>query len=165
MTAIPKGTATARIKAEMEQTIEEEGLENYARVYTDGSLMEDRVGCAIICEAREIKIRLPKQMSIFNAEAVVILEAIKATKRWGLAKRIILSDSLSNLMAQQKIYTRGNSKISELKDLLAEERANLKIMWIPAHVGIGGNECADRAAKDALEQKETTGHKVGKLDY
>jgi hypothetical protein len=35
MTVIPKGTPTARIKAEMEQTIEEEGL-------------EDRVGCPII---------------------------------------------------------------------------------------------------------------------
>jgi hypothetical protein len=87
MTAIPKGTATARIKAEMEQTIEEEGLEEYVRVYTDESLMEERVGCAIICEAREIKIRLPKQMSIFNAEAVAILEAIKATRRWGNAKK------------------------------------------------------------------------------
>jgi hypothetical protein len=43
MTAIPKGTIPARIKAEMEQTIEEEGLEEYVRVYTDGSLMEDRV--------------------------------------------------------------------------------------------------------------------------
>jgi hypothetical protein len=49
MTTIPKRTITARIKAEMEQTIEEEGLEKYARVYTDGSLMDDRVGCAIIC--------------------------------------------------------------------------------------------------------------------
>jgi hypothetical protein len=80
MTTIPKGTATARIKAEMEQTIEETGLEEYARVYTDISLMEERVGCAIICETREIKIRLPKQMSIFNAEAVAILEAIKAKR-------------------------------------------------------------------------------------
>jgi hypothetical protein len=76
------GTATDRIKAEMEQTIEEEGLEQCARVYTDGSLMEDLVGCAIICEAIEIKIRLPKQMSITNAEAVAILEAIKASRRW-----------------------------------------------------------------------------------
>jgi hypothetical protein len=32
MAAIPKGTATARIKAEMKQTIEEEGLEEYVRV-------------------------------------------------------------------------------------------------------------------------------------
>jgi hypothetical protein len=31
-------------------------------------------------------------------------------------------------MAQEKIYTSGNNKIAELKDLLAEERANLKIM-------------------------------------
>jgi hypothetical protein len=68
-------------------------------------------------------------------------------------------------MAQGKIYTRGNSNITELKDLLAEERANLKIMWIPIHVGIGGNERADRAAKDALEQEVATGHKLGKLDY
>jgi ribonuclease HI len=136
----------------MKQTIEEEGLE----VYTDGSLMEDRVGCAIICEAREIKIRLPKQISIFNAEAVAILEAIKATKRWGIAKKIILTDSVSNLMAQEKIYTRENQNIVELKDLLAEERAKLKIMWIPAYVGIGGYELADRAAKDALEQEVAT---------
>jgi hypothetical protein len=68
-------------------------------------------------------------------------------------------------MAQEKIYTRGNSKIAELKDLLAEERANLKIMWILAHVGIAGNKRADRAAKDALEQELAIGHKVGKLNY
>jgi ribonuclease HI len=104
-------------------------------------------------------------MSIFNAGAVAILVAIKATRRWGIGKKIILTDALSNPMAQEKIYTRGNSKIAELKDLLAEERPNLKIMWIPAHVGIGGNERADRAAKDALEQEIATGHKVGNLDY
>jgi hypothetical protein len=61
-------------------------------------------------------------MSIFNAEAVAILKAIKATRRWGIAKKSSLTDSLSNLMAQEKIYTRGNNKIAELKNLLAEER-------------------------------------------
>jgi hypothetical protein len=104
-------------------------------------------------------------MSIFNAEAVAILEAIKATRRWRIAKKIILTDSLSNLMTQEKIYTRVNSNIAELKDLLAEERVNLKIMWTPAHVDIRGNERAYRAAKDALEQEVEAGHKVGKLDY
>jgi hypothetical protein len=88
-------------------------------VYTDGLLIEDREGCAIICGDREIKIRLPKQMSIFNAEEV----AIKATRRWGIAKKIILTDSLSNLMAQEKIYTRGNSKIAvQKRDLQKREQ-------------------------------------------
>jgi hypothetical protein len=115
------------------KTFEEEGLVEYVREYTDGSVMEDRVGCAIISEAREIKLRLPKQILIFNAEAVAIMESMKAKKRWGIAKNTILTNSLSNLMAQEKIHTRGNSKIAELKDLLAKEIANLKIMWTPAH--------------------------------
>jgi hypothetical protein len=38
MTAITKGTATARIKAEMEQTISRR--KDYVRVYSDGSLMD-----------------------------------------------------------------------------------------------------------------------------
>jgi ribonuclease HI len=82
-----------------------------------------------------------------------------------MVQKIISTASLSNLMAQEKIYTREISYIAELKDLLPEKRANLKIMWIPAHVGIGRNERVDRAAKDALEQEVATGHKVGKLDY
>jgi hypothetical protein len=66
-------------------------------------------------------------MSIFNAEALAILEAIKATRISGTAKKIILT----------------NHSVANLKDFFAEKRANLKIMWIPAHVCIGGNERAE----------------------
>jgi hypothetical protein len=33
--AVPKGTGTARLKAELKQTIEEEGLQEFTRVNTD----------------------------------------------------------------------------------------------------------------------------------
>jgi hypothetical protein len=49
MMAVPKEAGTARPKAELEQTIEEEGLQEFTRVYTVGSVMEDRVGCSVIC--------------------------------------------------------------------------------------------------------------------
>jgi hypothetical protein len=40
---------TARLIAKLEQTIVEEGLPKFTRVYTDGSVLEDRVGCSVIC--------------------------------------------------------------------------------------------------------------------
>jgi hypothetical protein len=72
--AVPKGAGTTRLKTELEQTIEEEGLQEFARVYTDGSLAEDRVGCLVICDPEEIKIRLAEQTCIFNAAAQAIIE-------------------------------------------------------------------------------------------
>jgi hypothetical protein len=81
MIAVPKEAGTARLKAELEQTIEEERLQKFTRVYTDGSVIEYRVGCSVICGPEEIRIRLAKQTCIFNTEAQAIIEAMKATRR------------------------------------------------------------------------------------
>jgi hypothetical protein len=85
--------------------------------------MDEPSGCAIVMGQRDMKIRLAGQMSIFNAEA------IKITRRWRVDKRIIMTDSLSNIVAQEETFTRGNSKKIVLKDLMAEEGSNLKLMW------------------------------------
>jgi ribonuclease HI len=79
----------------METIIEEEGLRKCARVNTDGSVIDERSGCAIVMGHMEVKIRLAGQKLIFNAEAQAIIEAIKITRRWGVDKRIIMTDSLS----------------------------------------------------------------------
>jgi hypothetical protein len=49
MMAVPKGTGTIRFKAELEQAIEEEEIGDFTRVYTDGSKMDNLVGCSAIC--------------------------------------------------------------------------------------------------------------------
>jgi hypothetical protein len=53
--AVPKGAGTSRLKAKLEQTIEEEGLQEFMRVYTDGSVMDDRVGSSVICQLQRNK--------------------------------------------------------------------------------------------------------------
>jgi hypothetical protein len=65
MMTVPKGAGTARLKAELEQTVEEEGLQEFMRVYTDGSAMEDRMFGNMRPE--QIKISLAEQTCIFNA--------------------------------------------------------------------------------------------------
>jgi ribonuclease HI len=107
-------------------------------------------------------IGLAEQTFIINAEAQAIIEA---TRRWGKVKRIVITDSLSNVIAEETLYTKGNSKKTELKDLLAEEGSNLRLMWVPSHMGITGNECAHKAAKNALDQNVETTTKVVKSDY
>jgi ribonuclease HI len=101
MMAVSKGAGTARLKAELEQTIEEKGLQAVTIVYTDGFVMKDRVGFSVI---------------------------------W------------RNKRVYSTLYTKGNSKKIELKDLLAEEGSNLRLMWVPFHMGIMGNERADKAS-------------------
>jgi hypothetical protein len=67
--ALPNGSGSARIRAELETIIER--LREYARVYTDGSVMDDWSGCAIVMGPREVKIRLVQ----------AIIEAINITRR------------------------------------------------------------------------------------
>jgi hypothetical protein len=67
--ALPKGSGSARIRVELETIIEEEGLREYARVHTDGSVMDERSGCEIVMGHRVVA----GQMSVFNAEAQAII--------------------------------------------------------------------------------------------
>jgi ribonuclease HI len=75
-------------------------------------------------------------------------------------------DNRSNIVAQEETFTRGNGKKMVLKDLMAEEGSNVKLMWVPAHahVGIMGNETTDKAAKEALNQEVDKTYKLVKSD-
>jgi hypothetical protein len=55
--ALPKRFGSTRNRTELETIIEKEGLQEYARVYTDGSVMDERSGCVIVIGHREVKIR------------------------------------------------------------------------------------------------------------
>jgi hypothetical protein len=89
--ALPKGSDPARIRAELETIIE-------------GQDFEDMLESTRTAH-REVKIRLAGQMSIFNAELQAIIEAIKITRRCAEDKRIIMTDSLNNIVVQEETST------------------------------------------------------------
>ena len=79
---------------------------------------------------------------------------INFKKRNSCSFVVVFSDSLSALQALGKLKT-DHPLVIQLQELLhkmnADER-EIDFMWVPGHVGIRGNEAADRAAKEALDK-------------
>jgi hypothetical protein len=74
-----------------------EQYKDYQKVYNDASKSHDEVGFSIIFQNRNILFKLPRACSIFSAEAIAILEAVKRIMNDEHPKHIIFSDSLSTL--------------------------------------------------------------------
>ena len=69
---------------------------------------------------------------------------------------MIFSDSPSTLQALGKLKT-DHPLLMQIQELLHKMNADqqeIVFMWVPGHVGIRGNEAADRAAKEALDKNK-----------
>ena len=124
-------------------------------IYTDGSKSSEGVGFAIITNGRTIKKRLVSRCSIFTAEIFAILTALKLIfNTCDPGSRIVIhSDCLSVLTSIKKLMP-IHPLVREVQEwlILLHSRKRIKtcFCWVPSHVGIGGNELADEAAKEAV---------------
>ena len=130
----------------------------YQHIYTDGSKDGEKVGCAFLYGNHFSSLRIPDGSSVFTAEAKAIDLALDFIDSCFLHdKFLIFSDSLSVL----KALNHTSSKNSQIQKLLEKHHkiANTKeilFCWLPSHVGIIGNEIADRKAKDSLHLNMST---------
>ena len=95
--------------------------------------------------------------SIYTAELQAILLALKQAYQSQESKFMIFSDSLSALQALENLKT-DHPLLIQMQEFLHKINADEKeivFMWVPWHVGIRGNEVADRTAKKAIDNKPT----------
>lgn len=123
-------------------------------IYTDGSKMNNRTGYSVCHNQSVIKKRMNGACSIFHAEYLAVITALTIIKNQNSIKEyVICSDSLSVILNIQK--NRINNKLKDKVQLLNKEieakGSSVIFMWIPSHIGIPGNEKADREAKNALQ--------------
>ncbi|GFS58119.1 probable RNA-directed DNA polymerase from transposon BS [Trichonephila clavipes] len=165
-------------KKEDPVTLRQKGLEtiailsqdNFAITYTDGSsdrsLSNGGAGIILLLpdgNNYKHKINTGIIASNFTSELVAIREALLLYQQnphvidstEGL---VIFSDSKSAIEAIRNGETIISCDIITLLEQLHNKRKSCILQWIPAHVNIEGNECADSLAKEArdIEHKCTT---------
>ena len=118
--------------------------------YTDGSVSEGRVSAAFTHQGHPTLIRLSDTASIMQAE----LTAIHASLQHGLqspSRCVVFSDAKSALQALLQHHPSDNIHLLQgIRDVASRLAIPPLIAWIPSHIGIEGNEAADRAARQAL---------------
>jgi len=124
----------------------------FCQLYTDGSLMESRVACAVVSRTSCESVRLPNNTNIFRAELYAIMLAMRLICKRKEKNFIIFSDSMSSLQALNVFKLELDLIQKVLKDYLYLTAIGKPVIlcWIPSHVNIPGNEKADCAAKSAL---------------
>ncbi|XP_025208144.1 uncharacterized protein LOC112603670 [Melanaphis sacchari] len=149
ITSLSKNTTSSHIYIQEFKNILDQ-YSNFIKIYTDASKTESNVGIAIIYnDVEEITYKLSVECSIYTAEAIAILKALEYSLDKQNNNFVILSDSLSSIISiANTLKPNDISKKIQLAISAHQAKGNVvKIMWIPGHSSIEGNEKADTLAK------------------
>jgi ribonuclease HI len=124
----------------------------YTPVFTDGSKSGNFVSCAYVIQDKVHSHRLHPALSIFTAEILAILKCLEELSHYQVGNFIVYSDSLSALKSFCSPNHNSHPLIFHVLkqiDRLKSFGYSILFCWVPSHVGITGNETADKAAKSA----------------
>ena len=128
-----------------------EQYQEHYKIYTDGSKIDDKTGCAFATSQFSSKFHLPDYTSVFTAELFAIYKAINHCKSLVPSNFLICTDSLSSLQSIKNIYSK-HPLVQKIHDKLNLIDKNIVFLWIPSHVGIEMNETVDNLAKNAISE-------------
>ena len=123
--------------------------------YTDGSLMRGSSGIGVFTDSPNEELSLPTGnfASIFQCEIYAIIKAAQLIEsNCAITSATICSDSQAAIRAI--LSHKSNSKLVRECQILLDKLAKkiqIKLIWVPGHNDIPGNEKADSLAKAGAE--------------
>lgn len=123
-------------------------------VFTDGSKSDEGVGYGVVFPSFNKGVSLPSVSSVFTAEISAILYALMIIFTLPDVSFTIFSDSCSALQSLCNFNSPHPlvNAILEWLYLLKRRGRTVSFCWVPAHVGVAGNEEADALAKAAARR-------------
>jgi ribonuclease HI len=125
------------------------------KIYTDGSKHQDgRTGSAFYSQDLNIGIckRPPNTYSVFSAEAMAMYSALRYVLTENVNRAVLVctdSQSLLKTLTNPKSVDSNNFIITDILNTLQELKDNgltIHLVWVPSHIGLHGNEKADKLA-------------------
>ena len=136
------------------------------KLFTDGSKTSSGVGCAVVHSDTSYVGRLSDNASIFTAELTALAKSLEIVGTLQGTSFTIYSDSNSALMAIQQ-YNSSHPIVQRIQEWLYRLASKFKYVnfcWVPAHVGIPGNERADEEAKEIISRESIDFHYIPHTD-
>ena len=134
-------------------------------LYTDGSKTSSGTAYAVTrlrppyAKAQ----KLQDSASVYTAELTAILSAVHHLSDVPEDTIAIVSDSRSSIQALSSLKSKC-PLVNEIRSLCHRKEKNYFLCWAPSHVGIVGNEQADRLANKATKKLIRIGSNVTRSD-
>ncbi|XP_058816706.1 uncharacterized protein LOC131679982 [Topomyia yanbarensis] len=131
-------------------------------IYTDASRSDTSCSIGVFFEENgtEISMKLENRCCIMTAEILAIWIASKEASTTKHSKTVILTDSQSAcwyLINQANLESVDQISYEIFKNM---SKKHISLQWIPAHVGVEGNERADELAKLGLNNPAVVRNKL-----
>ena len=135
--------------------------ENWIQIYTDGSHDEKgNTGAGVYSSYFSHYSAVGRNKTNFNPEIKAISCALQLllTQQYSSLKIVILSELKAAIQSVAFSSTFLNKEVQEINKMIRIHQKlgrQITFQWIPSHIGIRGNEAADRLAKKGTTLHQT----------